>query len=39
MKKVLYGMISVLTLVSVMVVGTASWYYANQPEVPEELLK
>lgn len=39
MKKVLYGFLSVLTMVSVMVVGTASWVWANQPEVPEELLK
>lgn len=39
MRKALYGLMSVLTLVSVMVVGTASWLWANQPEVPEELLK
>lgn len=39
MKKTLYGLMSVLTLVSVMVVGTASWAWVHQPEVPEELLK
>jgi cyclic lactone autoinducer peptide len=39
MKKVLYGLVSILALVSVMAVGTASWAWVHQPEVPEELLK
>lgn len=39
MKKALYGMMSLLSLVAIMVVGTASWAFLNQPEVPEELLK
>jgi len=39
MKKIAYGIMSVLSLVAVMAVGTASWVWAHQPEVPEELLK
>ena len=39
MKKVMYGFMSVLAMVAVMAVGTASWAWIHQPEVPEELLK